>query len=551
MSVRAESRWGTPGEGRRIPHLMGRWRSRRASDLHRLHLLLPHKIGRPTREDLIAGATVAIVALPLAIAFALASGAPPAAGLYSAIFGGFFAALFGGSKVNVSGPTGAMAVILVEIVREHGLTGMALAGLLAGFVQIAAGYLGAGRVVRMLPHSVIAGLTAGIAVIIFRGQVAPFLEAPVVGLVTLAVALPALRLGPKFPWALAGLMAGVGVNLIIGGPTVTGVPQGLPSPALSVPTWEMLLSVTGPALVVALLGSIEALLSAAVADGMIGARHDPDKELVGQGVGNVVTALVGGLPITGAFARTATAVRSGARSPWAAMIHSVILLAVVLALAPLARYIPVASLSAILMVVCVRMVEWEALRWLPRAPLHYSAVLLVTLALTIAADLTLAVVVGFTLATYLFVLDLARRPLKQGDAPLPSEALEHATVHVLNGPLFFGVATALQEYLLKSDRHLVILDMHRVSVIDATGARALEEMGQLLRSRGGQLILWRLDPELEDPLARLSLHGEPSYVVARTIQAVEAILQAHLAAASLPRRALPAAGLATSQAGLG
>ena len=482
--------------------------------------LLPGKlidISKPTLADVTAGLTVAIVALPLALAFGLASGATAKAGLYAAIAGGIVAALFGGSKVNISGPTGAMSVVLIDVAARHGFEGMLAAGALAGLMQIGLGIARAGGLIKYLPHCLIVGFTAGIAVIIFTGQIATFREAPLVGLATAAVMVGVKTLWPNGPAALIGLLAGVGVNAFVGGPTVTGIPQSLPELQFSFLNPATMLSVTGAAVTICLLGSIEGLLSATVADTMgTHRRHNPDKELIGQGFGNIASALIGGVPITGAIARTSVAVKSGARTEWTSIIHALVLLAVALIFAPYAQYVPLAGLAAILMVTSVYMVEWKSLKVLPHAPPHYATVLITTLVLTVLTDLTIAVLAGFAMATVLFAFRFTREPICPCGLSLPDSVTKQAAVHTLNGPLFFGVAERLFEHLDEGDQPYVILDMRNVPMIDATGAFMLERLHTSLKRHGRTLIVCGLTARCREVIERLN-GGEPlPYIVLNT-----------------------------------
>lgn len=489
-------------------------------------------VGKPTKDDFVAGLTVAIVALPLAIAFGLASGATAASGLYAAIFGGFFAALLGSSKVNISGPTGAMTVVLVEITQKHGLQGMVLAGIMAGIMQIALGYVKAGRLVKFLPHCLIAGFTSGIAVVIFRGQLPSFSGAPAVGLATILTMIAVGRFWRNGPGALLGLLAGVATNLVAGGPTVQGVPQTLPAAQLPITDLATLSSAFSAAVTICILGSIEGLLSATVADSTLGTRHNSNKELIGQGIGNLMSALFGGVPITGAVARTGVAVRSGAKTAWTGMIHSLILLLVVLVFAPFSKYIPLASLAGILMVTSFRMVEWESLKLIPKAPRHYTSVLVTTMALTIFTDLTFAVGVGFTLATLLFTLRLTRHPFESPNITLSENTAEFVSVQTLNGPLFFGVTQTILETLEQTGKHILVLDMRKVPLVDATGALMLQKLDHTLRQQGGGLIVYGLDERAEETLHRLDERDVPKYAVVKPADEVDLAISRSIA--SLP-----------------
>ncbi len=482
-------------------------------------------------RDLSAGITVGVLALPLAMAFAIASGLSPAAGIWTAIVAGLAISACGGSRVQIGGPTGAFIVILYGIVARYGLANLLVATMLAGVILILMGAVRLGALIRFIPVSVVIGFTNGIAVLIFLSQLKDFLGLPTGALpaeffarmAQLGAALPHAHL-PTLALAAASLAlllvwnkavgAGVPLLRLIPGPLAVlvlgtlaqalgqfpvetigsrfgGIPQGLPPfqlPAFSLSTLHNLIA---PALTIALLGAIESLLSARVTDGQIDDRHDPNQELIGQGIANLLAPLWGGFAATGAIARSATNVRAGGRTPVAGLIHSVTLLAIVLLAAPLARHIPLATLSAILVVVAVNMGEWHGFKELPRYSLNYRVTLLATFFITVIFDLTLAVEIGMVLASLFFIYRMSE--LTHADAlALPDWARgQPVTAYRLYGSLFFGAVGKLQTLIDQNAAHTrwVLLDLHQVINLDTTGLDTLEALHRLLAKRGGGLIL--------------------------------------------------------------
>jgi SulP family sulfate permease len=491
------------------------------------------------RADLMAGMVVGVVALPLSMALAIASGVPPQHGLYTAIVGGGLIALLGGSRVQVSGPTAAFVVILSPISHHYGLGGLLLATLMAGFLLIAMGLARMGRLIEFVPYPVTTGFTAGIAVVIGTLQIKDLLGLTVEAtpehyldrLEALALALPTTRLEDvvigsltlvlligwprvtrKIPGPLVALTLGAGAaalaarlipgfevatiqsrfHYVLDGATLLGIPRTPPLPVLP---WNMpgpdgrplfisftLIRLLAPsAFAIALLGAMESLLSAVVADGMTGQKHDPDVELLAQGVGNVVVPFFGGIAATGAIARTATNIRSGARSPLAAFFHSLVVLGSVLALAPLLGYLPMASLAALLLLVAWNMSERDHfVRMLRVAPRSDVAVLLICFGLTVLFDMVVAVTVGVVLASLLFMRLMAEvsevrlieaHPLTL-DKPLPKGVV----IYEVAGPLFFGAAHQAMAALKMVDAgvRVVILDLRSVPAMDATALVGLE-----------------------------------------------------------------------------
>ncbi len=490
-------------------------------------------MARTPRRDIVAGVTVGVVALPLALAFGITSGLGATAGLVTAIVAGALAALFGGSNVQVSGPTGAMTVVLVPIVAAHGAQGVLVVGLLAGVLLVVMAAVGVGRYVRLIPLPVIEGFTLGIAVIIGLQQVpaalgvvaegervlvvaaraigawltTPQLAPPAVAL-GVAVAILALgRLRPSAPGALLAVVA-AGVTAYVARLPVSDIgalPTRLPAPSLPEVALADLGSLLLPAVAVAALAALESLLSATVADGMtVSERHDPDRELFGQGVANLVTPLFGGVPATAAIARTAVNVRSGARSRLAALVHALVLLLVVLTLAPVVAHIPLAALAGVLIATAVRMVEVSSLRALLRSTRSDAVVLVVTFLTTVVLDLVTAVVIGIVVAGALALREVARTAALH-EVPLPSTRIhsdedlallrDHVVAFRLEGPLFFGAAhAALVELTELSDLRVVVLRMSYVTTMDATGAAVLIDTVRRLEERGVTVLVAGLDP---------------------------------------------------------
>jgi len=511
------------------------------------------------RSDVLAGVTVAFVALPLALGFGVTSGAGASAGIVTAIVAGFVAAAFGGSRFQVTGPTGAMTAILLGIVAHHGPGALPLLCVGAGLILVALGLLRIGSYVRFVPWPVVTGFTNGIAVIIFlqqlpavlgvtqepaesilllaRRTVAAWLEAPtfmplVLAALTVAVMLAWGRVKAlsAVPASMAALVVASLVSLL---PAFDGVarigalPRSLPLPALpTLPTGDGLVDITRAALAVAALAALESLLCAVVADGMtVGGKHDPDRELVGQGLGNVAAGLFGGLPATAALARTAVNVRSGARTRLAAMVHAVTLLVIVLFLAPLAARVPLAVLGGILMVVAVRMVERHASVLIFRSTKSDAFVMLLTLVVTVLFDLILAIEVGLVAAAVLFIirmssmfkvdpLDLAGadvRPLMtEKDAAALERLRDKVVAFRVEGPIFFGASERFIDQMLKIDQGIkvVILRLRKVPVLDATGATALQALRERIVRRGGVLLLSALQPQPANVLKRMGLYDE-------------------------------------------
>lgn len=504
-------------------------------------------VRRSPRRDLLAGLTVAVVALPLALAFGVTSGLGAQAGLVTAVVAGAVAAVFGGSNLQVSGPTGAMTVVLVPVVQQFGAGGVLMVGALAGLILIALAVARLGRYVRYLPAPVIEGFTAGIAVVIALQQVpaalgvtgahgekvwavaadavARFAAQPRPAAIAVALGVAALMLlggrwRPAVPFSLVGVAAATVLAELapIDLARIGELPQGLPAPSLSFLDLGALGVLLPSALAVAALAALESLLSATVADGMtVGERHDPDRELFGQGLANLASPVFGGIPATAAIARTAVNVRAGASSKLAALTHAVALAAIVLAAAPLVGRIPLAALAGVLLATTVRMVEAASLLALMRATRADAVVLVLTFAVTVIWDLVTAVVVGLAVAAVLALRAVARSakleqvPLDTGEHSAEEHALlaEHIVAYRLDGPLFFAAAhTFLLELAEVADVRVVILRMSRVSTIDATGAQVLGDAIARLRARGITVLLSGITPGHDQVLSALGVADE-------------------------------------------
>ncbi len=507
-------------------------------------------VRRSPRRDLLAGLTVAVVALPLALAFGVTSGLGAQAGLVTAVVAGAVAAVFGGSNLQVSGPTGAMTVVLVPVVQQFGAGGVLMVGALAGLILIALALARLGRYVRYLPAPVIEGFTAGIAVVIALQQVpaalgvagahgekvwavaadavARFAAHPrpaAIAAIAVALGVAALMLlggrwRPAVPFSLVGVAAATILAELapIDLARIGELPQGLPAPSLSFLDLGALGVLLPSALAVAALAALESLLSATVADGMtVGERHDPDRELFGQGLANLASPVFGGIPATAAIARTAVNVRAGASSKLAALTHAVALAAIVLAAAPLVGRIPLAALAGVLLATTVRMVEAASLLALMRATRADAVVLVLTFAVTVIWDLVTAVVVGLAVAVVLALRAVARSakleqvPLDTGEHSAEEHALlaEHIVAYRLDGPLFFAAAhTFLLELAEVADVRVVILRMSRVSTIDATGAQVLGDAIARLRARGITVLLSGITPGHDQVLSTLGVAEE-------------------------------------------
>lgn len=482
-------------------------------------------------RNLVSGAVVGVVSLPLAMAFAIASGVKPEQGIYTAIIAGLLVALFGGCRLQIAGPTGAFVVILAGVTAKYGIDGLQIATMMAGGILLLLGVTRLGAIIKFIPDPVIAGFTAGIGVIIWISQWRDFFGLPVIHgeyfhekIWHLLQSLPSLHITTT-------LLAVLSLALVIGAPKVSGlkripgplvammvvtmiqstfhfsgvatigsafggIPQGLPKLGLPDITLPRVIELIGPAFAIAMLGAIESLLSAVVADGMADSKHDSNQELIGQGIANLLTPLFGGFAATGAIARTATNYRNGGTSPLAGVMHSVTLLLIILFLAPLASNIPLCALAAILFVVAYDMSELKHFkRMVQRAPRADVAILLITFGLTVFSDLAIAVNIGVILAMLQFMRRMAssvevQQVVEQeletelrsaGHTHLPSGML----VYTIEGPLFFGAAETFERVLAQThtDPHTLVIRLKRVPFMDMTGLQTLQEVIQQLHKR--------------------------------------------------------------------
>ena len=513
-------------------------------------------------SNIVAGVIVGVVALPLAMAFAIASGAKPEQGIYSAIVAGFVVSCLGGSRLQIAGPTGAFIVILAGITAKHGIDGLQIATLMAGLMLLLLGIARLGTIIKFIPDPVIVGFTAGIGVIIWVGQWKDFFGLPAVqgqhfheklwhlmhalpqldpittslSLLSLLLVIFAPRLpgfkrvpGPLVALVVATVLQAIfqfdGVATI--GSTFGGIPQGLPALHWPDITAARVIELIGPAFTIAMLGAIESLLSAVVADGMAGTRHDSNQELIGQGIANMATPLFGGFAVTGALARTATNIRNGGTSPLAGIVHSITLVLIILFLAPLAVHVPLAALAAILFVVAWNMSEARHfVRMIERAPRADTVILLVTFGLTVFADLVVAVNIGVILATLHFLRRMAssvevhrtgehelRQELsQQGFTTLPAGVV----VYSVDGPFFFGAVENFERALheAQTDSGTVIIRLRWVPFIDITGLQSLEEAIVELHKRGVRVMLTGANARVEGKLKRagiLNLVGSENF----------------------------------------
>lgn len=533
--------------------------------------------------DLVAGLTVGLVALPLAMAFAISSGLPPQSGIYTAVVAGFLVSALGGSRLQIGGPTGAFVVVVSGIVAQHGLDGLFMCTMMAGVILVLLGLTGLGSAVKFIPRPVVIGFTNGIAVLIASTQLKDFFgirleevpgefvprlaalaaaastfsaPATLVAAGSLALLLVLARVAPRLPGSIVVLAGGTALAAALHLPVETiatrfgDLPSGLPRPQLPTFRPDLLLTLLSPALTVAMLGAIESLLSAVVADRMSGGRHNPNMELVAQGIANIASPLVGGLPATGAIARTATSIRAGARTPVAGMVHAVTLLGVLLLAAPLARQIPLCILAAILLNVARNMGEWSEIPGILKQGKADIAVWLITFALTVFADLTVAVEAGMILAALTYIRKVTATTTVSRVTPEYVEAgyahslqtnvlPEGVAVFRIHGPFLFGATEKLEAIRARRNElpTVVLLRLRNMTAIDATGLHALEELAEWLRASGRTLVLCGAR---EQPAQLMKRTGFREHVGRENVQP-------HLAAAVRRARAILAERAASGE----
>jgi SulP family sulfate permease len=489
--------------------------------------------------DLSAGTIVGIVALPLAIAFGIASGVTPEKGLITAIIAGFIISFLGGSRVQIGGPTGAFIVIVYGIVQQYGVNGLIIATIMAGVILVVMGFARFGSVIKFIPHPVIVGFTSGIALLIFSTQIKDFFGLAIDNVPseffdkwieysfnlatinyyafgTASLALFIILIFPKITHKIPGSIVALIFTTVIAqvfnfpletiGSKFGELPSTLPSPVFPHIDFATVKGLIGPATTIAILAAIESLLSAVVADGMIGGRHRSNMELIAQGVANIITPLFGGIPATGAIARTATNIKNGGRTPVAGIVHAIVLLLITLFFGQFAKLIPMATLAAILIVVAYNMSEWRSFVEIFKSPKSDIIVLLTTFGLTVVFDLTIAIQVGMVLAVFLFMRSMAMvtnvgvitRELKDDDEEAidvnsisNKKVPEDVEVFEINGPFFFGAVSKFRDAIrfIESPPKVLIIRMRNVPAIDGTGIHALEEVYHESVKKGTQLVL--------------------------------------------------------------
>lgn len=537
-----------------------------------------HLTGASLRQNALAGLTVGIIALPLSMALAIAVGVPPQHGLYTAIVAGIVIALSGGSRVNISGPTAAFVVILLPITQKYGLGGLLVSGLLSGFILLAMGFARLGTLIQLVPYPVTIGFTAGIAVVIATFQIKDFFGLEIgalaehylenattlfsalpslrwqelaIGALTLATLIAWRRLKTKIPahlaaltlgtlaaWLATQLLDGFSVATIgsrfhyeLAGVTGDGIPPVLP---VFVWPWDMpgpngqpiglsfelIKALLGSAFAIAMLGALESLLCATVADGMTGGKHDPNDELIGQGLGNIAAPFFGGIPATAAIARTAANIRAGGSTPVSSIVHALFILLSILALTPLLAHIPMSSMAALLLMVAWNMSEaGHFARIVRAAPRSDVVTLLVCFGLTVLFNMEVAVAVGMGLAAVLFIrrtIELTgARVVERHEHPHTQSLPDDVVLYDINGPLFFGAAQkALSDLTaLRPDIRAVILDMSDVTMLDMTAMVAIESIVQRLRKKGVLLVLSKLHPRMILKLRRIGVRRQPGVLL--------------------------------------
>ena len=509
--------------------------------------------------DLMSGLIVGIVALPLAIAFGIASGVSPEKGIITAIVAGFFVSLFGGSRVQIGGPTGAFIVIVYGIIQQYGESGLMIATIMAGVFLILLGLFHLGTIIKYIPYPIVVGFTSGIALTIFSTQLKDFfgltvdnvpgdfiekwivyvrhfhtidLWSTLVGVLSVVIIALTPRFSKKVPGSLVAIVVmTVGVWLLKTYAGVTSVATigdrfsisaALPDASVPSMTWDTIKGLISPAVTIAILGAIESLLSATVADGVTGDKHNSNQELIGQGIANVFSPIFGGIPATGAIARTMTNINNGGRTPVAGIVHAVVLLLIFLFLMPLAQYIPMACLAGVLVVVSYNMSGWRTFKELLRNPKSDVGVLLVTFFLTVIFDLTIAIEVGLLLACLMFMKRMAEStqisvitddldPNKESDIELHEEHLtipDRVEVYEINGPYFFGIANKFEEEMIRiGDRPKVrIIHMRKVPFVDSTGIHNLTNLCRMSQREGIIIVLSGVNPRVHETLEKAGFY---------------------------------------------
>ncbi len=490
-----------------------------------------------TIKDINAGIIVGIVALPLAIAFGIASGVSPESGIITAIIGGFIVSLLGGSRVQIGGPTGAFIVIVYGVVQQYGVQGLLIATMMAGVILVLMGIAKFGSAIKFIPHPVTVGFTSGIALIIFSSQIKDFFglkidkvpgefiakwelyiqnfhtispDTAIIAALSLGIILLWPKITHKLPGSLMAIIVSTAAVYIFKMDVTTigslygQISNNIPAPTFAMPELGMIKDLIIPATTIALLAAIEALLSAVVADGMIGGRHRSNMELIAMGAANIVSPLFGGIPVTGAIARTAANVKNGGRTPIAGIVHAVVLLVIMLFVGSYASLIPMAALAAILIVVAYNMSEWRSFMALLKSPASDIIVLVTTFLLTVIVDLTVAIEIGMVLAVFLFMrrmsevtnVEVVKREFREEDESADPMSIDKklipdgVVVYEINGPFFFGATAKFQDALRDSGTRpdILIIRMRNVPAIDATGLHTLEQVYHASKKQGTEVI---------------------------------------------------------------
>ncbi len=526
----------------------------------RLFATLRHYDRKTFMQDLMAGIIVGIVALPLAIAFGIASGVTPEKGIITAIVAGFIISMFGGSKVQIGGPTGAFIVIIYGIIQQYGMEGLTIATLMAGVFLILFGLLHLGTIIKYIPYPIVVGFTSGIAVTIFTTQIkdlfglqmetvpSDFIEkwgayvqdfhtidpwSALIGILSVAIIVITPKFSKRIPGSLIAIivmtLAALGLEEYCGATGIETIGDRFTIssqlPAATVPgmNWDTIKNLISPAFTIAILGAIESLLSATVADGVIGDHHDSNTELIGQGLANIASPLFGGIPATGAIARTMTNINNGGRTPISGIIHAVVLLLIFLFLMPLAKYIPMACLAGVLVVVSYGMSGWRSFLALTKNPKSDVTVLLITFFLTILFDLTIAIEVGLLIACLLFMKRMAEttdvKVIMDEIVTEDESGISHANdehliipkgveVYEINGPYFFGAGNRFEEIMASfGDRPQVrIIRMRKVPFVDSTGIHNLTNLCLMSKKEGIQIVLSGVNPKVHQTLQHASFY---------------------------------------------
>lgn len=493
-------------------------------------------------KDFISGIIVAIIALPLSVALAISSGVSPEKGLITAIIAGFLISLLGGSRVQIGGPTGAFVIIVCGIIEKYGVQGLTIATIMAGVFLIVFGLLKFGDLVKYIPYTITIGFTAGIAVTLCSQQVKDFLGleiknvpsefipkwysyithlsttnyyALLIGVISLLIIIYWPKVNKTIPGSLIALIfATVVVNLFnlpveTIGSRFGQISSSIPKPVMPAIDMNVIRQLMGPAMTIAILAGIESLLSAVVADGMIGDKHDSNAELVAQGVANIASALFGGIPATGAIARTAANIKSGGKTPIAGMIHAVVLLFIMLVFMPYAKLIPMTALGAILMVVSYNMSNWRTFKALLKAPRGEVTVLMITFTLTVVFDLVIAIEIGMVLAMFLFMKKMCEHT-KISSLTWEEELEDKVLLYEISGPFFFGVAQNIKDiaHEIKDETEVVILKMSKVPVMDASAYNALKDIHAHCKKHDVKLIYSEVQEQPMRLIKKMNIHGK-------------------------------------------